>query len=325
MAMDCAVNPFTGRETELSLRPAERPKNIVVIGGGPGGLEAARVAALRGHHVQLFERGAALGGALVAASMVHPENQPMLDWLIREVERQGVERHLGQAMTAETIRSLAPDAVIIATGGRLEAPRIEGDQQAHVWTGRSLRELLAGRLPEDAGETPAWLAPAVRASRPLQRFLQPSHLRRLSRIGLPFGRRVAIIGADLAALELAEFLAERRRVVSIFAAGRGLAPEVGGKRRGEHMQRLDRAGVSINLDMQIESIGLTDLVVSRTNARTRSVPADSVVIAGEIVADRALFDALEESSIERYAVGDCNGLGLIQGAVLDGARAACAI
>ena len=324
-AMDCAVNPFTGREREIPTSRAEIVKQVVVVGGGPAGLEAARVAALRGHRVRLYERNGHLGGALVAASTVHPENEEFLAWLSREVERLGVDVTLAKKIDVEEIVALQPDAVIIATGGRLVAPRIEGDRLPHVLSGRMLRELMAGRVPEEAGHLPAWMRLCARATAPLQRWVRPDRIRRLSRLALPIGRRVVILGADLAALELAEFLAERGRTVQLLDHGDALAPEVGGKRRAEHMDRLDRVGVSINLGVVIQSIQRDGVVIAGPGARSRTVLADTVIVAGSVEADTSLFDALDGRVPERHAVGDCTGLGLIQKAVLDGARAGAAL
>ena len=325
LAMDCAVNPFTGRETELCLAPAKQRKDVVVIGGGPAGLEAARVAALRGHRVRLFERNGLLGGALVIASTVHPENESLLAWLLREIESSDVEVQLGTELDAAEIEALSPDAVVVASGGRLVTPRIDGDHLPHVLTGRVLRELLAGRVPEEASQLPVWMRWGGRALAPLQRYLRPDRIRRLSRLGLPIGRRVAILGADLAAVELAEFLAERGRRVALLDGGDVIAPEVGGKRRAEHMDRLDRLAVSVNLGVRIESIQMTGVAIARPSAIARVVPADNVIIAGEVEKDTTLFDALQGRVPERYAVGDCTGLGLIQKATLEGARAGCSI
>jgi 2,4-dienoyl-CoA reductase (NADPH2) len=91
-SVDCAVNPRTGKERELAAPRADRAKRVVVIGRGPAGLEAARVAAERGHHVTLFERNGQLGGALRRASVLHLENQPFLRYLRDEIQAQHNER-----------------------------------------------------------------------------------------------------------------------------------------------------------------------------------------------------------------------------------------
>jgi len=264
---------------------------------------------------------------MVAASTVHPENETFLDWLLSEVAGGRAEVELNREMDADTIAALAPDAVIVATGGRLVTPRIQGDRLPHVVSGRALRELMSGRSSEETDHLPGWIRVGARLLAPFQAHLSPSRIRRLSRIALPVGRRVAVIGADLAALELAEFLANAGRSVSIFDEGKRFAPEVGGKRRTEHADRLDRAGVSINLGVQVDSIvrGSLSIAPIATPEQKRVVPADTVIIAGRVEPDTSLFDALEGRIAERYSVGDCTGLGLIQKAVLDGARAASQI
>jgi 2,4-dienoyl-CoA reductase (NADPH2) len=326
-AMDCAVNPRTGREAELSPPRASRAKRVVVVGGGPGGLEAARVATERGHRVSLYERDRQLGGALVMASTVHPENQPFLDYLRREVKRLGVELHLGVEVSPDDVTALAPDAVIVATGGRVAVPKLAGDDLPHVLTGSWLRQLLGGRLPAEAvPKLPAWQQLGVRLLRgSLQRWLRPGALRAVSRAWMPLGRRVTIVGADLAAVELAEFLAGRGRRVSVLESGETIAPEVGPKRRAEHMERLDRVRVPVNTGVAIDRITRQGVVLRRESGAEALVPADTVILAGGVEPDTGLFDALRERIPEVHAVGDCTGLGLIHKATLEGARAACAL
>jgi len=326
-AMDCAVNPRTGREVELAVTKSARPKRVVVVGGGPGGLEAARVATERGHRVTLYERNRHLGGALVMAATVHHENQPFLDYLLREVRRLGVGLQTGVELGPEQIEALSPDAVIVATGGRVVAPKIPGDDLPHVLSGSMLREILVGQLSEAArAKLPGWQQLGVRClGGPLQRWLRPELLRAATRIWMPLGRRVAIVGADLAAVELAEFLAERGRQVSVLESGEDIAPEVGLKRRSEHMERLDRARVPVNTGVCLDRINREGVVLRRESGGETLIAADSVILAGTVEANTSLYDALQDRVPELHAVGDCTGLGLIQKAALEGARAACAI
>ena len=326
-AMDCAVNARAGREPEMPITPVDGPKRVVIVGGGPGGMEAARVAAERGHRVTLFERQPFLGGALTLAATTHPENQPFLDFLVGEVHRLGTEIQLGAEVDAKGVASLRPDAVIVATGGKLVGPTFAGDDLPHVLRGSELRALIAGSPdPSTAAKLPWWqrvALPLVR--RGAARGAHPVNLRRLSRWWLPFGQRIVIVGADLAAIELAEFLADRGRTVSILETADGIAPEVGDKRRAEHMEKLDRLGVTLNTGVVIDRITPVGVLLRLASGSDRLVRADHVIVAGRVEADTAFYDAVSELVAETYAVGDCTGLGLIQKAVLEGAQAADAL
>ncbi|TDK87486.1 FAD-dependent oxidoreductase [Mycobacterium paragordonae] len=303
-SVDCAVNPRTGRERALAAPAAARAKRVAVIGGGPAGLEAARVAAERGHRVTLFERGRQLGGALRWASMLHPENQPFLRYLRREIELSGTEVLLGRNVSAHEVAASEPDAVVVATGGRVAVPPLPGADLPHVHTGPGLRKMLDGR-----------------------RFVRPGAVRMASRAWMPFGRRVTVIGGDLVALELAEFLAVRGRLVSILEGGKDIAPEIGNKRKTEHTDRLDRLGVTVHVRAEVERITRDAVVFTPAGGVRRQLAADSVVIAGSVEPDTGMFDALTGAlpGTPIHAAGDCTGLGLIRKATEDGARAACAI
>lgn len=162
MTMRCAVNPAVGFERSLAedlILPVDDPRYVVVVGGGPAGLEAARIAARMGHRITLFEAESALGGMLNVARLA-PLSGPigeLADWLARQVVRAGVDVRMGKRVSAEEILACQADAVIIATGS---TPRLNGFQpsdpvfpvtgmdQAHVLTPASL--LLNG-LPSGAG------------------------------------------------------------------------------------------------------------------------------------------------------------------------------
>jgi 2,4-dienoyl-CoA reductase (NADPH2) len=185
--------------------------------------------------------------------------------------------------------------------------------------------LLSGQ-PQSTAPTWQRLGASLLAGR-RQRLVRPAAVRLATRAWMPLGRRVAIIGGDLVALELAEFLASRGRVVSILEAGRDIAPEVGNKRKTEHMDRLDRLGVTVHVRAAVERITTAAVAFTPAGGTTRQLAADSVVLAGTVEPDTTLLDALVAAmpGAVVHSAGDCTGLGLIRKATEEGARAACAI
>jgi len=116
--LSCTVNPATGMEREFTLKPAEKQKSVLVIGGGPGGMEAAMVAASRGHQVILWEKSNQLGGNLIPASVpdFKEDLRLLISYLSTQIRKLGVDIKLGRSATPEMVQEMAPEVVIIATG-----------------------------------------------------------------------------------------------------------------------------------------------------------------------------------------------------------------
>ena len=316
----CAVNAYSGREDALPQNVASQ--RVVVVGAGTAGLEAARLAAEAGHEVVLLERQKRLGGSLMLASTVHSDNERFLRWLVAQVKRLPVRIYTGVEATVAEIRRHRPDHVLVATGARVTTPAIPGIDKTPVLTGALLRQLFAGELSNaEAQRLPRWQASlAAGAVQLLEPLITPALLRHGSRIWLPLGRRVVIVGGDLVAVELAEFLARRKRQVQLLYSGSKLAPEVGKKRRQEQLDRLDELRVTVNTCVEIVAVE-AGAIRYRVAGGERRVTGDSLIVAGDVVGDTTLSDDLQQAGLAATAIGDCTGLGLIAGATADAARA----
>lgn len=137
LPMSCLQNAAVGLENEIgAITPAETKKRILVVGGGPAGMETARVASLRGHAVVLYEKEDRLGGQVILASKtpVREEFSGCARYLIKQMEILGVDVHLGEAVTPEIVARLAPDAVVVATGSTPPAPVLDGADEDCLFT-----------------------------------------------------------------------------------------------------------------------------------------------------------------------------------------------
>ncbi|MDP6179230.1 MAG: FAD-dependent oxidoreductase, partial [Desulfatiglandales bacterium] len=144
--VECLVNPALGREKEMEITPADHPKKVMVIGGGPGGLNVAWVAAKRGHEVHLFERQSTLGGQLILGSVTSFKKEllSLIGFQKRQIERFGVKCHLNFEVTPETVKEENPDVVILATGAIPATPPVEG---INKWNVLTLPEVFNAKKP----------------------------------------------------------------------------------------------------------------------------------------------------------------------------------
>lgn len=308
----CAVNPALGDEPAARLIPVPSPRHVVVVGGGPGGMEAARVARERGHRVTLLEAGDRLGGSAWFSQLTTPPNGPLVDWLAHEVERLGVVVQLDHRATVDSVLALRPSAVVLATGAHRGLPPVPGASLPHVHTGDTLRALLTG-----VGEAPAargvlrLLAGAGRLTRATR---HPALIRRATRTFLPVGKDVVVIGGSLVGLELAEFLAERGKSVTVLEPGPNLGLPMAMPRRWTAVRKATEHGVELVREAAVEEITATE-VRYRTAAGVASAAADLVVVASEVEPGAPLAKELADRGVAVDVVGDAAEVGYIQGAI----------
>ena len=319
----CAVNAQTGHETTKTITFAEKPKHVLIVGGGPAGMEAARVAALRGHRVTLAERSDRLGGTLFFAALAYPENGRLLDYLVKQMKHPQIDVRLNTTVDAQLLADLKPDEILVGTGAKRAAPPIPGADQTHVWSGDELRRLMTGDRAEEIAKAKLNLAERTlfKAGGMLKVTDSTAAIQNLSKLWMPLGKRVSIIGAGLVGLELAEFLIERGREVTVLDPGTHPGTELPIVRRWRVYDAVKNHG-KLLMQANVTQIDRKEVIWTDKKGEEYRTPADSVVLAMGAEADSTVADQLQsitQTPVRR--IGDCNDLGYIEGAMHSGHQA----
>ncbi|MBT8138774.1 MAG: FAD-dependent oxidoreductase [Gammaproteobacteria bacterium] len=313
----CAVNPRLGQEYRDDLiASARQSKKIIVIGSGPGGMEAARVLAERGHSVSLWEKDKDAGGTARIAALAYEPNGRLIRWLHSELKTLPVDLQFGKLATVEAIKAESPDQVIVATGAARTAPDIPGKNLRHVFDGDQMRGLLFGTDPVAMKKLPLYKQFMLFSARHLQILRSVGLLRALSHVWMPVKKKVVIIGGGLVGVELAEFLQERGRDITVLEPGANLAPELSIVRRARVIHLLREHGVSLQTNAKIVEIN-DSVVVYEIDGERNEASCQQVIIALGASADTTLSDQLSKAGINTVAVGDCKRVGYIDGAIHD--------
>ena len=313
----CAINAELGHYDEGPLVLAEVRRRVVVVGGGPGGMEAARVAAIRGHSVTLLEKSPHLGGTARFSSLTTPMNAQFVRYLTTEISRLDVDIRTSTPVTASLLRELNTDVVIVATGARRERPDVPGSTLPHVFSGDDLRALLTGDDPAAAARLPIHRRLLVWIGRSLGLMSNMDRVRSLSKRWMPIGKRVVVVGGGLVGVELAEYLAERGRSVTVLEAGEKLGLEMAHPRRARAVYEARNHGVEFITGADLVSITQSN-VSYRIGEDARTVRADAVVIASGVHTDQSIAEQLIADGFEVQVVGDAISVDYIEGAVRTG-------
>jgi 2,4-dienoyl-CoA reductase-like NADH-dependent reductase (Old Yellow Enzyme family)/thioredoxin reductase len=285
MNLHCSINACVGKEREYDIKPAQNKKRVLVIGGGPGGMEAARVAALRGHEVTIYEKQGQLGGKLILASTPphKDEIRPFAEYLINQIKKLGVNFELGKEADLTSIKNFRPDVLILATGATPLVPRISGINHANI---AFAEDVLSGKT---------------------------------------VGQKIAIIGGGLVGCETAEFLVQQGKVVTIIemlneiAIGIGLSFKIG------IINRLAASGVTTLTGVKCEEISETGVVITDKEGKKQTIAADTTVFAVGAKSSDKLLKSTKDMVFEVYTVGDCVEPRRIKDAIADGYRVGLAI
>lgn len=268
----CTVNYGMGRGERLVER-APVSKRVLVVGGGPGGLEAARVAAQRGHDVTLMEKAPALGGTVAVAAKVIAKEIIMsfCTWAERQCRNLGVKIELEKEVTPKVVEDFKPDAVIVATGALPAKPPIPGIEKSHVVTATDV-------------------------------FMGKARV----------GKKVVVAGGEMVGMEVADFILEKGLAGDVTVIDRGpmssIAEGMPALDKANFMlEVVPKIGVKIVTEMQVEEITDKGVVAIDKRWLRHLFEADTIVLALGYRPERGLYDALKGKVRELYIVGDAVG------------------
>jgi 2,4-dienoyl-CoA reductase-like NADH-dependent reductase (Old Yellow Enzyme family)/thioredoxin reductase len=284
--IQCSVNAQVGREGECVLEPVKKSKSVLVVGGGPAGMEAARVAALRGHRVTLCERSSVLGGHLRVASVApHKEGIAKLcQYLEGSLRQSNVKIRLGESVSREFVESVNIEAVIIAIGAEPIVPDIPGVECKNV----------------------------VEAIEVLARHCE-------------VGQTVVVVGGGLIGCETAEFLAGSGKLVTILEILPEIGSNVVAPLRLPMLARIQQAKIGLEMGIKVVAV-MPRGVRARRNGQEILFEADTVVIAVGMRSNRALVAGLEGRPLEtQHRIGDCKQPRRIVDAIREGFLAGCQV
>jgi NADPH-dependent 2,4-dienoyl-CoA reductase/sulfur reductase-like enzyme len=280
------------------------------------------VAALRGHKVTLLERSDRLGGTLFFAGLAYPENGKLLDYLVAQVKNLPIDVKLSAQVSKDHVAALKPDAIVVATGAKRQAPAIKGADQQHVWSGDELRRLMTGDRADEVAKAKLSLAERAmfKAGGMLKVTDSAEALQSLSKLWMPLGKKVVIVGGGLVGLELAEFLLARGREVTVLEPSDKAGRELAIVRRWRVLDVVKSHG-HLHLKALVQEITSSHVNWQDAEGATHQTPANSVVLAIGAEADDTVALQLADCGVPLHRIGDCAGVNYIEGAMHEGHRA----
>lgn len=291
--VQCRWNAFMGHEFELGdgqdFAPAKTKKKVMVVGAGPGGLEAARVAALRGHDVVVYDKAKWFGGLMPLATFIKESGndfdtvKPMLEWYENQLGKlSNVKIKLGAEVDAGLVAKEKPDAVILSPGSKWEALTIPGSDKKNVVTTTQLK----GRSKE------------------LLKIFGPSVMSMLTKFFLPIGKKIIVIGGDLKGAEAAEFFVKRDREVVILEEGEELWKGMNLHLKILWPMWLEARKIPVYSGVKYEEITDKGVWIRTKEGERKLIEGDTVMVMDRDKKNDELYRALKGAVAELHLIGD---------------------
>jgi len=276
----CSVNPETGNEGRFRYSKADRSKRVWVVGGGPGGLKAAEIAALRGHQVKIFEKKNKLGGR-VRLGANPPQKQVLnefIDYLVRRVKSLGITIEMGKEFRSDMLEPVKPDVVVVATGASPQFPSWKGIEESGAL---SVDDVLSD--------------------------------------GADIGARVLVVGGGGTGAEIADLLSEIGKKVTLVEMLEDIASDLVNHLQHYLKQRLAQKGVAVLTSTRVKALGKRYVMIEDASGVRKLDDFDTIVLAlGSEKSNDTIYKNLEGKVSELHVIGDARQPREIVDAVYEG-------
>jgi thioredoxin reductase len=278
--IECLVNPTLGREKEMEIHPTDKPKKVMVVGGGPGGLDVAWISAKRGHEVHLYERDATLGGQLNLATVADYKMEllNLISFQKTQIEKSNVKIHLNHEVTLDTVMEESPDVVILATGSVPFLPPMPGIEKPIILTPT---EVFNGRKPGKA--------------------------------------KTIVVGGGPTGCEVAQHLSENGSPVTIVELLPKIAGQLESITRKVLLGKLKANSVRFMTEYRVARIEENGVYVIGTDEKESFIEAEAVVMAVGNKPVNGLHEEIKAKGITSYQIGDCLEPRSAKAAIYEGA------
>jgi len=286
VSITCLLNPWVGREEEMTPVKASSVKRILVIGGGPAGLAFSSIAARRGHQVTLIEKEKELGGQFRSAA-VPPAKQdfkPAIEYMVREAEKSGIMIKKARAYDNMLLKELDPHVVVLATGAAPQVPDLRGIENPIVVTAH---DVLSGRVQ--------------------------------------FGHHVLIIGGGSVGLETADYVSSMGRTVQVLEMEKRFGTDLGAVARLSLRRRLKEQNVKLTKSFKVTEILSNGVRGIHEGVEEEIQGVDSIVLAVGVVPQNVLEEELKQLVPEVHLIGDAAKPRDALTAIHEGTSIACTI
>lgn len=303
----CSVNANVWEGVKVGLpedKKTDKPKHIVVVGAGPGGLETARVAALRGHRVTVLDKSDRVGGLLNMAQVLNDKIEPLVSyWGIESDLHPNIELKLDTPVDVASIKALSPDEVVVAPGGTVIGVDVPGIDGKNVVSSQDIKDMVAGKVPEGKGLIWKAAVAAIKAQGGTVGFMRMG-LNMSSGPTAIVGKRVVVVGGGFAGLEVAEAMSDDREITVIEEAKK-MGNGIGIIDKNPTIALLKSKGVALKpLTKLVEVTKKGAKVQNLETGEIQTLECDTVLLSLGVEQNTKLFDEIVKVFPQATLIGD---------------------